>query len=169
MDDKGIQKPLIEETTTITVYPAEGKYRAIDISISLLAMEPNMRIGGSEDAKGYGGFSSRIKLPEDVIFTGPQGTVTPQNLPVESNGWLDVYSETLGGCTVFSHPDNPGYPNPWILRSKNSMQNAVYPHPGATPVGLSNTAPTVLKYRILVHNRLSTIEIDNINKDFLKY
>jgi len=165
-DENGSIKPIVEETTTITVQPKQENYRAIDIEISLLALELNMRIGGSEDAKGYGGFSPRIKLPADVIFTGPEGTVTAQNLPIEAPGWMDIYSETLSGMTIFSHPQNPGYPNPWILRSKNSMQNAVYPHPGATPVSLSDSVPTVLKYRLLVHDGLDSDEIKEQYKSY---
>ena len=167
-DKNGSQKPLVKETTTITVHPKAENYRAIDIEISLLGLEPKMRIGGSEDAKGYGGFSPRVKLPSDVVFTGPKGTVTPQNLPVEAPGWMNIYSETLGGITIFSHPQNPGYPNPWILRSKNSMQNAVYPHPGATPVSLSNTTPTVLKYQLLVHEGLEANVLNELFKNYCK-
>ena len=34
--------------------------RIIDISISLTAMQEGVRIGGSENVKGYGGFSVRM-------------------------------------------------------------------------------------------------------------
>ncbi len=82
-DTDGTEKPLVLETTNITVLPREEDYRIIDIAISLLALEPEMRLGGSEDQKGYGGFSIRMKLPEDIQFDAKNGQVIPQNLPVD--------------------------------------------------------------------------------------
>lgn len=32
-----------------------------------------------------------------------------------------------GGLTVLMHPSTTGFPQPWILRARGSMQNAVYP------------------------------------------
>jgi hypothetical protein len=48
------------------------------------------------------------------------------------------------GIVIADHPDNPGYPQPWILRAKNSMQNAAFPGSGTVPV--LTTEPLVLKY-----------------------
>ncbi len=166
-DSQGNEKAVVEETTTITVYPAKEGYRPIDLTISFRALEPNMRLGGSEDQKGYGGFSTRIRLTEDTFFTSSEGKVKPENLPVKGTGWIDL-SGPLGrngakaGLSILSHPTNPGYPNPWILRSKNSMQNAVYPFPGNTPIPLSMKKPTTLRYRLLVH------EGDSQNLDIAK-
>ena len=172
LDQNGAEKPVVKEKTTIQVYPRNDHYRVVDINISMVGMEENMRIGGSEDAKGYGGFSPRIKLPEDVRFKGKQGDIKAQNLPINSEGWLDI-SGSLGadgskaGLTILSHTSNPGYPNSWILRSKNSMQNAVYPENGATAVELSHVRPTVLKYRLIVHDgKLSKSEIIKLHSEF---
>ncbi len=170
--EDGFQKPFVEEHCQITVHPAEAKYRCIDIEISMIALEANVRIGGSEDAKGYGGFSPRIRLPDDLVFSGPHGLVQPDNLPVEAGAWLDI-SGAFGkggvraGLTILCHPHNPGHPHPWILRAKGSMQNAVYPHPGAHPVSLSNEIPTVLRFRLLVHN--DKLEIDDIPAIYIAY
>jgi hypothetical protein len=54
------------------------------------------------------------------------------------------------GIVIADHPDNPGYPQPWILRVKNSMQNAAFPGSGTVPV--STTEPLVLKYSLLVYS-----------------
>lgn len=172
-DDTGNEKPLVSETTTITVHPAKTNYRLVDITISMIALEPAMRLGGSEDAKGYGGFSPRIRLTQDITFTGPEGQVEAQNLPVSADGWIDI-SGSLGkggspaGITIMAHPANSGYPNPWILRAKNSMQNAVFPHPGAQAIPLSDTEPTVLKYRLVIHNGLEPELIGKLHKDYKK-
>jgi len=170
-DDAGVEVPFVSETTKITVHPQDRAYRLIDIEISILALEPKVRIGGSEDAKGYGGFSPRIKLPKDIRFSDKTGAVVPQTTPVDGNGWLDI-SGAMGrdgaqsGLSILSHPDNPGYPNPWIMRSKRSMQNAVYPYPGATPVPISTEEPTILKYRLIIHSGLKSSEIDRLHKQY---
>ncbi|MFM1877991.1 MAG: hypothetical protein RLZZ241_857 [Bacteroidota bacterium] len=163
----GQEIPLVAETTTIIAYPKADNYRIIDITVSLIALEPNMRIGGSEDEKGYGGFSYRIRMTDDTAFAGPNGPVLPEVLPVATSGWMDMTGSIgLGsskvGIAVLSHPQNPGYPNPWILRSSASMQNAVYPYPGAQAVALSPDIPTVLKYRVLIHEGLSSQEIQSL-------
>jgi hypothetical protein len=174
IDDEGNEKAVVKEITTIKVYPAENRYRQIDITISILALEENMRIGGSEDEKGYGGFSPRIRLTEDVHFTSTAGEVKPDNLPVEANGWMDISGSygkrgELAGLSILCHPNNPGYPNPWILRSKRSMQNAVYPFPGASAVPFSENQPTILRYRLLVHEGDSkALDIPAIHADYSK-
>jgi Family of unknown function (DUF6807) len=173
-DADGNEKAVVRETTTIKVYPAEKSYRQIDFEISLIALEKNMRLGGSEDEKGYGGFSTRIRLSDDIEFTSSTGKVMPDNLPVKAGGWMDISGSigkggALAGLSILCHPDNPGYPNPWILRSSASMQNAVYPYPGATAVPLSQTKPTILRYRLLIHegnNR--ALNISKIYSDYRK-
>lgn len=40
----------------------------------------------------------------------------------------------------------------WILRTKASMRNAVFPHQGAIPISLSTTTPLRLRYRMLIAN-----------------
>ena len=171
-DDKGTEKPLVLETTSITVHPREDNYRIIDIEIDLLALESEMSLGGSEDDKGYGGFSIRMKLADDIQFEDKKGQVIPQNLPVDGMGWLSISgnldnkAETTG-ITVIPHEDNPDYPNPWILRDTSSMQNAVYPHPGATPIALSKESPTILKYRLLISKeKLNNDLIERVKDSF---
>jgi hypothetical protein len=173
-DSKGNEKAFVKEITTIRVYPTQKNYRQIDIEISLLALESNMSIGGSEDEKGYGGFSPRIRLTDDIIFTNPNGIIKPTNLPIPGSEWMDI-SGSLGkdgsaaGLTILCYPKNPGFPNPWILRAQKSMQNAVYPFPGAKAVPLSNKKPTTLQYRLLIHDgNAESIAITKIYEDYIR-
>jgi len=153
VDAEGKQKPIVQETTTIRVHPAEKDSRKIDFEIRLLAVEKDVSIGGSEDAKGYSGFSPRFKLPADARFRGEYGLVTPTSPPVAPSPFMDLVGSYQpgkpSGVAMLCHPSNPGYPQPWIIRAAKSMQNAVYP--GREPVPVSNTTPTVLKYRLVVH------------------
>ncbi len=164
----GKKVPYIKENTTIIIHPKKDNYRKIDFEISLLALEENLKIGGSENEKGYSGFSVRMVLPEDVIFTGPAGEVTPENTAVKSKGYVNVSGNLLdgnniGGIVILDNPENPGYPQSWILRKQKSMQNPVFP--GRHAVHVSTTKPLVLKYSLLVYSgKLSDKKIQEIIK-----
>ena len=64
---------------------------------------------------------------------------------------------------MVDNPQNPGYPQSWILRKRNSMQNAAYP--GNSTVPVSTQKPLVLKYSLIVYSgSLSDIKIQEIIK-----
>ena len=152
----GKKVPYMREKAKITVHPENGNYRKIDFEIRLLAMEEKLKIGGSENEKGYGGFSVRMKLPDDVKFAGPNGYLTPEVTAVESDGYVNVSgsvgkNQQHGGIVIVDHTENPDYPQPWILRAKHSMQNPAWP--GREAVTVSTTEPTVLRYSLIVYSR----------------
>lgn len=172
--EDGKMKPLVQETNWITVYPKELNFRVVDIKIRLLSLIDDISIGGSEDEKGYGGFSARIQLSDDVLFTDSNGIVNPENTPVAGNNWINIVSKTSQdnkdfGLVIIPSMENSDFPNPWILRKKNSMQNAVYPYPGAKPVSLSNSEPTILQYRLIIHNgALENSKISELQRQFFE-
>jgi hypothetical protein len=151
----GIIGPIIKEKTSVTLHPLRGNSRRIDFEISLLALKENVQLGGSNDEKGYGGFSLRMKLPSDVVFTGAKGIVEPNVNQVESPGWINISGSSTDfssrfGIAILDHQSNAGYPQPWILRKERSMQNIVFP--GRTPFNIPTEKPLVLRYSLLVHN-----------------
>lgn len=155
---RGGEEAIVVEHSSVRVFPRRDDRREIDFDIQLRATNPETFIGGSEDDKGYGGFSVRIKLPKNIVFTGLQGVVTPQKTAVDPSPWMSM-TGTLGdpppqdagesGLTVLCHPDSAGYPQPWILRAQRSMQNPVWP--GRQPQLLSDEHPTMLRYRLVIH------------------
>lgn len=150
----GEKVPFILEKTTITVHPRLSSSRQIDFEIRLQALEEGLSIGGSEDEKGYGGFSARLILPDKAKFIGEMGEITPKINAVEAGPFVNISGSFAkkgrnGGVAIICNPQNPGYPQPWILRDKNSMQNVVFP--GREPVKLSITQPLVLKYSMIVY------------------
>lgn len=165
-------KPFVEEHTSITVHQLTNDIRKIDFNISLKAIVPNVQIGGSDDAKGYGGLSVRLKLPEDLTFTSPNGSVKAQTLQLDAGAWMNlsgsfVKDSPASGITILCHPTTPNYPQPWILRSKTSMQNIVYP--GRNKVTLPTDEAIVLRYRMIVHNdQLDETEIAKLQLDYDK-
>lgn len=154
VDSEGRQKAFVKETTIIRVHRASGDICKVDFEIRLLALEEGARIGGANNEKAYGGFSTRIRLPEGIRFTGSNGTVEPARTPVEGGPWLDFSGDFGGpgkrsGLAILCHSSLPGYPQKWILRRRGSMQNPVYP--GREAILLSRVKPLVLRYRLIVH------------------
>ncbi len=144
--------------------------RKIDFEIRLLALVDNLTIGGSEDEKGYGGFSARIKLPQGLRFTGRRGPITPQLGAIDVGPWVDFSAkfgcgEDVSGLAILGHQSLPQFPPRWVLRRSGSMQNPAYP--GRTPVRLSRTKPTVLRYRLVVHrDGAEQLDLDKIQRAY---
>ena len=144
--------PFAEETVTIRVHQAADETRLIDFCLELRALEPGLRIGGSNDVKGYGGFSTRIVLPPDIRMSDPNGPVTPKNTAVPAGDWMNfsgTFSDTLSGFAILVHPSHPGHPRRWILRNAGSAQNLAYP--GRDPIPIPTAQPLTLRYRLVFH------------------
>jgi hypothetical protein len=168
-DAQGKRRPFVEERSVTRVHRAEAAIRKIDFHQRLTALVDGVEIGGSEDAKGYGGFSYRVVMPSDIRFTGADGVVTPIENAVSASPWMDVSGSygTSGksGVTVLTHPSTTGFPQTWILRAKASMQNAVYP--GRQPVALPRDRPLILRYRIVLHRgELAPAEIARLQAQY---
>jgi hypothetical protein len=152
-DAQGRRRPFVEENSVTRVYRAEGDTRRIDFHQRFTALVDGVAIGGSNDAKGYGGFSPRVVMPPDIVFTGDKGVVKPIENAVDASPWMDVSgsygSSGKSGLTILTHPTTTGFPQRWILRARNSMQNAVYP--GQQPVALVRDRPVLLRYRVVLH------------------
>ncbi|GAB3021511.1 hypothetical protein GCM10027284_46220 [Cyclobacterium sediminis] len=154
-------KKIIEENTTITYQPTGNQVYKITFDITLKPLVSGVRIGGSEDAKGYGGFSPRLKLSETVGFYDENGTVTPDNLPVSAGDWINITKKEPNdpGVVIMGEPDQlPSYQG-WILRKRNSMQNMAFP--GKEPILLSKKEPLHFRNQLLIHQGLSIREINN--------
>ena len=159
---EGRPTAVVEDRVAVTAWASDGAIEAgkrrLDFEIQLRPLLPGIEMGGSENAKGYGGFSTRIALQPPVTFVGDRGPVEPQVTAVEAGRWLSMIRdvqgkrarvESLAHVTIFCHPSHPGFPAPWILRRQRSMQNVAWP--GRHPVKLDIDKPTVLRYRLLIH------------------
>ena len=150
---KNGSEPYLQEKTTITMYPKTGNYRRIDFEIKLKALTDRLSMSGSDDEKGYSGFSVRLKLPSDVSFSGENGPIEPTNTAVDAGNAVKIDGSFLdngkkGGVVIWSNPGNPAPSTNWILRKSASMQNAAFP--GRQPVAIPFDEPLVLKYSLLV-------------------
>ncbi|HKJ43822.1 MAG TPA: DUF6807 family protein [Sunxiuqinia sp.] len=148
------KQPFVEEKADVMFYPQKKNYRIIQFEISLKALVDHLQIAGSDDVKGYGGFSVRMKLPENVTFTSSDGAVEPKNEAVSAGDYVDIAGSVAkdagqGGVLIYSANDF-ATADQWILRKARSMQNAVWP--GREPVDLSTTEPTMLKYTVVLYS-----------------
>jgi hypothetical protein len=153
-DEAGGMRFVARDRLKLKVYPRTEHRRLIDIEVEVCALVDGLRIGGSEDSKGYGGFSTRWVCPQDLAFMGAGGEVVPRNEAVRAGAWVDFIGSFGGqgksGVAVFSHPENPQPADLWVLRRSKSMQNPLYP--GRDPVGLKRGEPLVLRYRLAIHD-----------------
>ena len=90
--------PIVEERAVIRVYRSRSNnsdaanqqakrsvaWQVIDFEIRLRAMLEDVQIGGSENVKGYGGFSTRIRLPHDIAFSSSDGVVKAQTTAISA-------------------------------------------------------------------------------------
>ncbi len=144
--------PFAEETVTIRVHKTENEVRIIDFEISINALVDGLRIGGSDDDKGYGGFSTRIPLPDDLQMTDKNGSVIPDRIAVTAGEWMNftgTFGDHKSGIAVLIHPSHPGNSRDWILRKEGSCQNVAFP--GREPVSVPADKPLILKYRVVIH------------------
>src|SRR5690606_37019714 len=154
---------VVQEDLVIEFERLEEDVFALTFDIKLTALLNGVEIGGSEDAKGYGGFSPRFFLPEDIVFESTAGTVQPQTLPVQAGRWMnmkgtfDPGTELSSGILIIGEPDLlPSYKG-WILRSAKSMQNMAFP--GKDPIGIEKGKSLSFRNQILVHKDLSPEQI----------
>lgn len=151
---KGIQSAVVHENTKITIFPIAHDCRRIDFQIELKALEKGIRIGGSEDEKGYSGFSVRMPLVPGMKFTSAGVEVVPQNLAITAGPDMDI-SGGVGekgkqaGIMIVGHSSNPNFPQKWIIRTEKSMQNCAWP--GNKSVEIKMSKPLILNYSVIIH------------------
>lgn len=143
----------VAETTWIRLYPRLAQMQFIDFTISLRALKDDVRIGGSEDKKGYSGFTVRVAPPESMTITDESGVLKKDGMHNRSR-WADVsgsFGEGDGqsGMAILNHSSLPEFPPKWLLRHYG-MQNVLWP--GREPAPLSRKKPLTLRHRLMIHN-----------------
>jgi hypothetical protein len=83
---------------------------------------------------------------------------------VKAGPWIN-FGTKKSGVAILDHPENPGYPQGWILRGQRSMQNPAFP--GREPVAIPQDKPLVLRYRVIIHDgSLGKAELDQMQKEW---
>jgi len=169
---KSNYEAVIKENLTISFQRIDEDIYSLNFSIKLTALVDGIALGGSEDPKGYGGFSPRLRLPEEVVFISSNSIVEPEDLPVQVGPWMnlsgvfDSSSNEVSGVVIMGEPEKlPSYQG-WILRSTNSMQNMAFP--GKTPIPIEKEKPLIFRNQLLIHRELNSREIDTFYREFQK-
>jgi hypothetical protein len=147
---KKTDDPFLMEKTEVIIHPRTAAYRQIDFKLNFRALEHNLFIGGSDDEKGYGGFTMRMQTNKHTLFSAEiEKNLTPQNLSVPVGQFVHISNPELKrGVTLISSPDNPGETR-WILRQTGSAQNCAWPGRNAIPFKVDE--PVQLKYSVIIH------------------
>ena len=145
------------EVTKVTLRPATTAGQRIEFDTTITARVPGLSLGGSDDAKGYGGFSMRLVQPDRLSFASRGETVTAAAGAVAA-----------GPAMGFAWPTAAAYPawavglackaqgqpiTRWILRRELSMQNCVFP--GRAPYAVPIDRPLRLEATVVLQPRES--------------
>lgn len=141
------------ETTKVRVLPLKDGSRRINFDTTLVPTVDGLSLGGSEDSKGYGGFSMRLIAPDKLVFASRGKTVTPSaTTPVvagDSMGFAWPAQPGLSQWAVGLTCKVDGQPiTQWTLRKELSMQNCVWP--GRAPMALVKGAPLRLQSTLVI-------------------
>lgn len=147
LEEKGELIALAQEQVRIRFHPVRSGHRRIDFRIHLRPLIKDLSIGGSEDAKGYGGFSWRLPLPADVAFYAGNRPLAPIETGLDAGRQLRITGTFAEGFRQLriEQRRQPSGPYPWILRKQGSMQNVAFP--GRKPMRVPS-AGLRLAYRI---------------------
>lgn len=161
------QQALVKENVQIE-YQNHGEYYRLDFLINLESQIDNLELGGSDDNKGYGGFSPRLALGDEVTFSDASGEVTADNEQVQAGNWMliDDIGENETQVAILYHPESTAALQGWILRYKNSMQNPAWP--GRDRVKLDQGDKVIIKASVVVfRGKAGKEDVAKIYKKFI--
>ena len=144
------QRKIMDEWVWIRAFPADEYGRAIDVLLTLKALEPIQLSGRKE--KGYSGFGLRYGPRQATIITTPQG-IEAADSDLKRFPWADesgkfAGSTVLSGAAIFQHPSNPSFPAGWCLRDYGFIGVS---WPGVEMIHLEPGQTLTLRFRVWVH------------------
>jgi hypothetical protein len=149
----------IEESFVCRVYQTTREGRAVDLDLSLTALEDGIRIGGQTALdKGYGGMSCRFANATNVRIESDRGLIQEDSLNHVKAVWVDWTGMFVGtdgkrredrsGGALLVHPSHPDCPPEWIVRAYGPINVA---WPGLRMLDLPKGKPVHLRYRLWIH------------------
>jgi hypothetical protein len=116
----------------------------VEFDTTITSRVDSLGLGGSEDDRGFGGFSIRLVDPEHLAFASGGKTITPNGAAVDA-GRTWALPGAGGGSPAWSVglacKANGQAVTRWMLYNDRSMQNCVFP----------GRAPLVLKKDEALH------------------
>ena len=144
---------ILDEQVWIRAFRATEKGRAVDVRLTLEAVDQSVELLGQENQnKGYGGLSFRFAPRKETIITTPDGAETADS-DHKRTAWADASgrfggADAFSGVAIFQHESNPDFPAAWTLRHYGFLGVA---WPGNAGTTLQPGEPVTLRYRIWIH------------------
>ncbi|MBI4579444.1 MAG: PmoA family protein [Planctomycetes bacterium] len=174
---------LFDEWVVCRVFPVTDGGRAIDVELTLTALQDGLKIGGqTQSNKGYGGLTLRFSTEQQGKAIEPRivadGKAIQRDLNHVVARWIDwtgIFNgpdgKRLGhrsGAAVLVHPSHPPMPGSppggpasppeWITRFYGPINVA---YPGLEMLAMPRGKPLHLRYRLWVHRGdTATADVD---------
>ncbi len=159
---------IVDEQVVCRVFKTTPAGRAIDVDLTLTAMQDRVKLGGQTQLnKGYGGLT--LRFGADPTHSGKTRSpkMVADGKPIEKDlnhlvarwvDWTAVFDGPDGkplrqrsGAAVFvhpSHPPLPAAPPEWIARTYGPINVA---YPGLEMLAIPKDKPLRLRYRVWIH------------------
>jgi len=172
------EKSILDVTTKVVTHAADETSRAIDLELTLAAVDQPITLQG-RGGKSYGGLTMRFAgVPSrDQIVRTPRGEIKYESNGIATTGdllntplpWVDFAKkfegmDTRSGATVFVSKSHPDYPPTWLTRCYGPQCCG---WPGTKKATIEPGKPVVLRYRIYIHK--SELSVDQIDAAYKKY
>lgn len=133
------------ETTKVTVRPLRAGARRVEFDTTITSRVDALGLGGSEDDRGFGGFSIRLVDPEHLTFSSGGKVITPNGAAIDAGAnmgfaWSGGSSSPAWAVGLACKANGQAVKR-WMLYNDRSMQNCVFP----------GRAPLVLKKDQALH------------------
>jgi hypothetical protein len=147
-------RDIVREDVRVTIHPAEGASRDLDLELTLEALgEPVTLRGSRERGKSYGGLSTRFAPREGTVLRADGETLT-RDEDLAPRKWAEleaIYGGKRVALRITPDAGNPGAPSQWCLR-RYGFIGASFPGRTAEVDGytLERGKPLTLKFRVRV-------------------
>lgn len=140
------------EVTKVTVRPLKSGVRRLEFDTTITSRLDALGLGGSEDDRGFGGFSIRLVDPEHLTFVSGGKTLVPNGAVLDAgqsmgfawSGGSNSPAWTVGlACKA-----NGQAVTRWMLYDVRSMQNCVFP--GRAPMILKKDQTLRLQETVII-------------------
>ncbi len=147
------EQQAVRETVAITIHPAKGMTRDLDVDLEFAALDGPVTVRGvTPDKKGYGGLVIRF-APRTVTKVTVPGEEDARDSNLRPLPWAEiegVFGGKRAGARITIDPSNPGFPNGWCLRHYGFLG---VNFPGLTGHTIDPGRPLRMKYRVTVFAR----------------
>ncbi|HSW51191.1 MAG TPA: DUF6807 family protein [Bryobacteraceae bacterium] len=113
-------KDIVRENVRLTVFPARGGARELDLELTWEALGAPVTLAGSvEPGKSYGGLSARF-APREGTIVRADGEALQKDEDLNPRGWAEleaVYGGKRAVLRIAPDEKNPGFPHQWCLRN----------------------------------------------------